>query len=828
MSDVFLLAAVSATRKTFEWGRIQSNTDWIAPVAVCVAIMVFVRVLYRHDANELGIAWGWFLTILRTFAFAGLLILYLQPQWRNEREETVNSQVVVLVDTSLSMSLSDTDPAAPKSLKGVTRAQQVAALLGSSSLLDELRKTHDVVVTRFDQDLQRVATLPKLTPQAEPAEMSPVPNSVSSTASNPAPIDWQKVLQPSGTETRLGQSLQQLLLDEQGGSLSGVLLLTDGGQNAGAAPDAAIQAARDFKIPIFPVGVGSDRLPAEVRISDMTAPPRAYPGDRYTVTGYLQAQRMSGKQATVELLSRDAGNAKAAAEPEHLEGATQVTLGKDGEVVPVKFDITPEKTGRRTLVLRVKAAGVNRGAADTQREADVEIVDHKNRVLLVAGGPSREYQFLRSLLFRDKSTTLDVLLQSGQTGLSQDASRILDSFPSSRQDMFAYDCVVAIDPDWESIGTAQIDLLEQWVAEQGGGLIVAAGPVYAGRAINGWTQDPAMAKVRALYPVEFQRSLAMLDNSAYISKDPWPLDFSREGFDAEYLWLDDSAAASQEAWSEFAGVYSFHPVRSLKPGAAALARFSDPRAAEGGKQPVYFAVQYYGSGRVFYMGSAEMWRLRRASDALFERFYTKLIRHVSQGRLLRGSARGLLLVGQDRGYLVGNTVDVRARLTNAQFESLKAPSVPLQVISPDGTSQTINLMPNPARQGSYAGHFAAAREGTYRLELPIPESNDQRLTRRVQVDLPRSELKEPQRNDALLSRMARQTGGHYYVGTEAAMGRPSSEPPLVPQLKDRTRTSVHTASPDSRWEETWMGWMMYALCFLLCAEWLTRRLLKLA
>ena len=67
-----------------------------------------------------------------------------------------------------------------------------------------------------------------------------------------------------------------------------------------------------------------------------------------------------------------------------------------------------------------------------------------------------------------------------------------------------------------------------------------------------------------------------------------------------------------------------------------------PRRAEAGKEPPYFVEQFYGSGRVFYMGSGEMWRLRRLDPAYFDQFYTKLIRHVSQGRLLRGSSRGVL------------------------------------------------------------------------------------------------------------------------------------------------------------------------------------------
>ena len=136
---------------------------------------------------------------------------------------------------------------------------------------------------------------------------------------------------------------------------------------------------------------------------------------------------------------------------------------------------------------------------------DVEIVDQKNRVLLLAGGPSREYQFLRSLLFRDRSTTVDVLLQTAQPGISQDAAKILDDFPATpRGDVRLRLRRRASIPTGRRSTAAQVDLLEKWVAEQGGGLIVAAG---AGlrrqdRSTVG-SRTRSMGKIRGLYPVEF-------------------------------------------------------------------------------------------------------------------------------------------------------------------------------------------------------------------------------------------------------------------------------------------------------------------------------------
>jgi len=815
--------AEGLTRTVFQWGRIQSNADFVLPIVAVMGIVLFVRHMYRRDARELSPALGWLLTALRSIVFLGLLIIYLQPQWRTEREVTRNSRVMVLVDTSSSMGLTDVDAAATTGAS--SRVERVAAAFEETGFLTELRKKHDVVVLRFDEDLRRAASLDKLAGGRVAPNPNPAPDGTDA-------IDWAEALRPSGTETRLGQAIWQLVHDQRGSPLSGIVVFTDGRQNAGTPVELAIEAAREVKVPIFPVGIGSDRQPANVRVYKLEAIPRAYLGDPYRVTGLIQAQgaggQLAGKPVTVQLLVREAADGGDARESAGgtLVDSQEVVLGGDGESVPVKFELTSRETGRKTLRLRIVPPQLDRNPNDDYRETEIEIVDRKDHVLMFAGGPTREYRFLRTQLYRDASMTVDVLLQTAAPGISQEADAILDDFPATQEAMYAYDCVVAFDPDWQALTTGQIELLEEWVAEQAGGMIVIAGPVYTGEAITGWVQDEAMRKVRALYPVEFRRRASALESGSYTTNEPWPLEFTREGLEAEYLWLADSETSNLQAWSGFAGVYSHYPVQGPKPAATVLARFSDPRARQGDRQPVYFAEQFYGSGRVFYLGSGEMWRLRRLDQTYFERFYTQLIRHVSEGRLLRQSSRGVLMVGQDRCVL-GKTVPIRAALTNAQLAPLEVPAVALEVFPPDGNVQTVTLRADPSRTGMYVGQLTVLQEGVYRLELPVPESGDERITRRLHVALPDLERQNPQRNDQLLARLAEGSQGHYYDSLEAALGEDVADP-LPTRLKDRTKTIIFTGASDPLWEETWLRWLMYVLCSLLCLEWFIRRLLKLA
>ncbi len=819
------LFAETTTRTTYELARFQTYGErwhYLVLGVVCAALVALVAWMYRRDSVELRGVTRWSLLGLRIVALLGLLAFYLHLEKRTERKVEHNSRVMVLVDTSLSMGLHDTTassvPATPN------RAEEVVAVLKDGGLLTKLREKHDVLVGRFDADLSRVGTFDKLPPKSVEKNSAQGAAQISTTSpdkSNDASGDWATQLLPRGSETRLGQSLRQWINDERSTPISGVVVFSDGGQNSGIDASAAISTARDAKIPVFTVGIGSDRRPANVRVSDLVAPARAYPGDSFNITGYLQSEGFADRTIAVELTSRAASDEGKAAEGK-VEASQRITLGGRGEVVPVKFDITPEEKGRRMYRLRVKAPAEDSNANDDQQEVDIEIVDRKTKCLLVASGPTREYTFLRNLLKRDKEAIVDVWLQSAHSGISQDANKILDSFPSTPQELFEYDCIAAFDPDWKLLDAADIDLLERWVAEKAGGLIVVAGPVQMDR----WVQDPKLGKIRGLYPVEFNRRLSLVEEGRFGSTTPWPIEFTRDGVEAEFMWLAESGPRSQQIWSNFPGVFGFYGVRGAKPGATVFGRYSDPDALVGDEKPVYFAGQFYGAGRVFYCGSGEMWRLRALDDGYFEQFYTKLVRHVSQGRLLLGSSRGMLLVDRDR-YLLGNTVVVRAQLSDAQFEPLDLPNVPLSIVRPDSTGDTLQLAPDPARKGMYVGQFTALQEGNYRLQMAIPGGEAELLSRRIQVKVPDLERENPERNDAVLSEIAKGTGGLYYVGADSVLGG-RGMPPLANQLQDRTEVTYLAGVTDREFDHDLMRGLLMMICGALCLEWLIRRLSKLA
>ncbi len=843
----------AATTEYFQWGRIQDNADWLLPAAVLTVLVYVAYRIYRYDAAELAPGWRWTLTALRVAAFAALFLIFLKPEWRAEREVQQNSQVVLMVDTSLSMGLPNTAPTDGRALAAaesgasdfiISRQKTVIETLTKTPLVADLRKKHDVILAGFDSATHRVVTLKKVeavqdaghsaadTETASKSGMAPDEDENVTGAENALP-DLTVALEARGMETRLADAVRGWIQGNRAAPLAGVVVFSDGVLNAGSDLDAAVQTAKDARIPIYTVGFGSTQPMENVRIYDLEAPVRVQPGDPFSITALVQGYGLSAAggvsekglhSVKVDLFARPAGTAQPdAGAPNYgtLLETKEVLLSDDGKVMPVRFEITPSELGKFTYTLRAQPRPKEQMLDDNQRDADVEVVDRKTKVLMLAGGPTREYQFLMPTLFRDKSMEVDVYLQSALPGISQEAAKILDGFPITREEMFQYDAVIAVDPNWKDLTGAQVALLDDWISRQGGGIILIAGAVYMGETVGGWIEDPAMTKIRAIYPVEFIKRFSTTRRDTFTARDPWPVDFTREGMEANFLKLEDSATDSQRAWAEFPGVYGYFPTKGPKSGATVLAWFSDPSKREGDNLPVLISSQFFGAGRVLYLGTGEMWRLRNKNPEYFTRIYTQMIRFVAQGRMMQQSNRGRLMVARDR-YTLGDSVEIRAQLMDGQMNPLSAPTAVLEAFMPDGRVQMVTLHGgNPEQPGLYTGNLTVMAEGIVRLEIPL-EGVEERLSRRVEVTLPDLERENPQQNRLLLERLAAATGGTAFTSTEDAVKQ------LPELIRDRTRTITLAAAVDPARQRELLKWLMIAAVTALCAEWLLRRLLKLA
>ena len=821
----FTLLAVESTGafRAIEYDLPETPVEWMVCLGALSLLLILGVRVYLRDTAELNRFWRYFLLLLRLSVLAGLVVVALNPQERTQKLAYRPSQVAVLIDRSLSMKfpenqVSPSDSASESGNASTThdarsRADAVAALLGQSGMLEELRKNHAVSVYSFDSALNGPhAALRSQDPRAI-VKSAAAPSAGGEAASSEKTIDWSQIVEPIGLETRLGESLLELIRSISGNSLSGIVVVTDGASNSGIDPGKAVEAAKEQKARLIAVGVGSTRQPVNIQIASVQAPSDVHVGDAFEISAFVQAQGLAGQNAIVELLGR----------PEDSEGdanklgTKDIVLADDGLPVRVSFEQLENVAGAWEYFIRVRSDQkiIELSEGDNERRKSISVVDRKTRVLVVAGGPMRDYQFVRNMLYRHSAIQTDVWLQTADAAgaVSQEANKILTSFPESKEELFDYDVIVGFDPDWNRLSPEQINLVSEWVFAQAGGLVVVAGDVYSASVAS----DAKLEKIRELYPIVMNRFVSDSGGSRTVIQS-WPFEFTREGREAGFLQITDEQVSSAEVWKEFQGVYSAYPTSGAKAGATVYAYFSDPRTQSASGLPVLLASQYYGAGRVIYLGSPEMWRMRSIDEVYYDRFWTKSIREAGQARLKRGNNRGTLLLERNQ-FVLGQTVRVRAQLTDPQFDPLVAESVLAEVFDPNGRPMIppVRLQRDSNRAGQFVGSFRVSSPGVWRIAVPIPQSGDQ-LSEKIDVVLPNLETDNARQNAQLLRLIAEDTGGAYFPLSEAAAEVPK-------RLPNRGEEFQIDQQLKTLWDREWL---MYLLIGLLSIEWLTRKLLKLA
>lgn len=800
------------------WELLQEHEGWTAVAVSLVVLMVALTIwMYRRERHSVGGVTLAGLLALRLIAIAGVVAMLLGPERRTAETVTRPSKVVVLVDSSLSMALANSE-IKPSELAESDRAKALdnrttaaKRLLTDGGLLKQLLQTHQVHVAA-------TSTASNSRLYGESSDQAEVTGDEDETPNETPKLDSSTLaefIRPVDAQTRLAEAIDQTIEEFTGQPLAGIVLLTDGQNNAGPDPIAASANAAGRNVPLATIGFGPLKAGMNVIVRELIAPRRAIPGDEIELTASIEltgeTPRPDAENTTLTLFRR--------LESEPEEAAVLLaseTVGlKTGATKTVRFKVTPETAASYLYSVRAEPIKNETRLGDNRRRARVEVIDRETTVLLWAGGPGRDYQFLRNRLKRDDSFFVDVLLQSSSRAATQDARSVLQQFPETLDALDEYDVLVAIDPDWSVLSESQIDNVQQWMSRRGGGLYFAPGPVNTPR----WSQRTTSETLKSILPVTLPDRLALLAPAAIDgNRKPVTAKITRAGGEAQYLWLTETGSTSNEAWESLPGFYRISQVASTKPGTTVLA---ETASTDGAKNTPLFAEQFYGVGRSFYSGTTELWRLRSENPDYFDRLSTGLLRHLAEGRLLAANRGGSLLFDRE-SYQLGDTLRLRAILPDAQHaEDLRA-----DLVDPHGNASRVNLKKSEAEAGVWVTSLPGNIQGTYEavLEMGAPTA----LTAQTEVAAPAAERDRPLRNVALLQEIASAGGGYYYTDPKEVAEGTSAAPPLADLFPSREESRLVYGKPDEQFALRWSQGLLAVICGSLFLEWLTRRLTRLA
>ncbi len=797
---------VPGGRARLELAALPKGTGAIAVILGSVLLVVLLWALYRLEKRGLSRAVRALLVGFRMLTLLTVAIMLLEPVLVSSLRETVPSHLLVVADDSESMKFSDpyTDS---------SRAAEIAASLklgseGGKAPVDRLRETPrlELVKNVLNTNLEALSTGRELFVYDLESAARPGPRG-SARSRKVDDIQAKRPVSP------LGDALRGALAAHRGQPVAGVILATDGRSNTGEDPLRVVEAAARQNIPIFPIAAGADEGPRNVRLAEIEVSPVVFVRDPMPLAVEIEARGLRDAEATVILEQRIN---EGAWEP---AGSQRIVLGEDGILKRAAFRITPRVVGQYEFRARVDDAGPELTHEDNVATAAVKVVRQQVRILLIAGEPSPEVQFLRNALMRDQHVEFAGWIQHADPGFRQPGDRPITRLPANDSELRHYDALLLVDPDLRAMGAAWPAMIQNFVGQEGGGLIFVAGELYSQQLFESadpkapggdWTRILPVVRDPGLYRSEAEVRLS--------SQSTYTLDLTPEGRGDPIFEFNPDPIRNRAILTSLPGMYWSFPVTRARPGATILARHGDPRMSNQHGRHVLLCSQLYGPGRTVFIGFDSTYRWRYLAEDYFDGFWARLVDRVGRNKALGG--RFPFQVHLSKGvYRVGDRVSVGVRYTDpAALAESSELTAELEIAGQP--PEPLHFDKQADDPGLLTASFPAQQAGAYSLRIVPVAAGDLGSGVRVstttfRVEPPRREIDEPALNRPLLADLARLTGGRVFELAD------------VHQLDSAIPMREVTRTLETR-DELWDAPLLFgALILSLTVEWVLRKVYRM-
>ena len=785
-----------------ELSALPAGVGVAALVLAAVGLPLFVWWLYRRERRDLSQGRRALLVGLRVLTLLAVAVMLVEPVLVSVRRETIKSRLALVLDDSESMKFSDP-------FSDDSRAAEIATALkipseGSKPPVERLRET-----PRFD--LVKKVLRPNLEAlgRGRDVYLYDLESAARTTPGNQARSRKLDDLKAGRSVSPLGDSLAGVLEAHRGQPVAGIIIATDGRTNAGEDPLRVAEAAARQNIPVFTIAAGADEGPRNIRLAEIEVDHVVFARDPMNLAVVVEARGLKDAEANVVLEQRvNEGEWQTV-------GTQRIVLGEDGMLKRTTFRITPGGVGQYEFRARVEDAGPELTKEDNVATAAVKVVRQQIRVLVIAGAPSPEVQFLNNALMRDQHVEFASWLQHADPGYRQGGDRPIQRLPNDREELRQYDALLLIDPDMRTLGTQWPDMITQFVGQDGGGVIFVAGELHSQQLFE--TDDPKSQSTHwtRILPVVREPGLFRTEAEVRLTtQSTYTLDLSPEGRGDPIFEFNADPIRNRSILTSLPGMYWSFPVTRARPGATVLARHGDPRMQNQYGRHVLLSSQLYGPGRTVFIGFDSTYRWRYLSEDYFDGFWARLIDRVGRNKALGGRFPFQVHLGKSV-YRVGDQVAIDVRYTDASTLA-EGSDLVAELERTGQPPEPIHFDRAADDPGALTATFPAQQAGSYSLRVVSataadPGSGVKASTTSFRIEPPRREIDEPSLNRPLLADLARMTKGRLFELKD------------VDQLDQAIPMREVTRTLENR-DELWDAPLLFAIIILaLTAEWILRK-----
>ena len=608
-------------------------------------------------------------------------------------------------------------------------------------------------------------------------------------------LDVVDGLEFDGTRTHLGQALARAHDELSDVPLSGLVVVTDGADNAGGELEESLLPIQAAGVPIFTVGLGRESYERDIELGRVETPRRVLRGAALVTDVVVTHRGYAGRPVTIQV--EDEGR---------IVGSEQVTLLGDGELQTVRLRFTAGEEGPRLFTFRVSPQPGEMVTQNNVRESLIAVDDRRDKVLYFEGEPRFEVKFLRRAVEDDENLQVAILQRTAENKFMRfnvdGPDDLAGGFPRTRAELFQYRGLVLGSIEANYFTPDQLRMIADFVNHRGGGLLMLGSR--RSFAEGGYAGTP----VADVLPVVIGEPRGDGENTFFVEVAVEP---TRAGATHASTQIADTEELSAARWRELPPITIVNAVTEVKPGATTLLTGAE-------SDLVVLAFQRYGAGKsmAFPVQDSWTWQMHAdiaVDDMTHETYWRRLLRWLIDGVPDQVVAE----LPQDR-VQPGEPATILASVGDANFEELNNSVVMASVTHPTGEFTDLPMEWTAQRDGEYRASFTPSTEGFYEVRVEAL-AGDELLGEDVtylQVAPSDAEFHDSTMRSSMLERIAAETGGRFYTADTVA---------TLPDEIQYVGGGVTVVEEHDLWD---MPILLLLLASLVLGEWGFRRYRGLA
>lgn len=291
-----------------------------------------------------------------------------------------------------------------RQIKNSTEAPSIVFAIDNSESVSEIEDS--VSLANFESDMDQLAV------ELEDKGYIPEFRTLDGALKDDTKITFNE------SSSNLNSMLQNIQNEYESRNLAHVLLFSDGLYNLGNNP-----AYQPYNFPISTVGMGDTLQRPDLNLNSVLYNKIAYQGNQFPIVAELFSYNLAGKTVTLQLFRN-----------RELLEEKQVKINNRNQFSQVQFLVEAEESGMSRYTVNAVVVEGEFITSNNYKEAFIDIIDGKQKILLVAHAPHPDIKAIKSALESNENYELITYIQGINTYIEDKYDAvILHQVPEKRR-----------------------------------------------------------------------------------------------------------------------------------------------------------------------------------------------------------------------------------------------------------------------------------------------------------------------------------------------------------------------------------------------------------